>query len=465
MIASPSRTVPRTREFSPKEVPHFTQGYNGKGLELDGDAWLDVKEVGVFKRNEPFTIALWVNIPDSLDEGVIFHKNKGSRLHCYRGYHLYYQENKLEWMMARTWPENAIIEHSIDNIPTNEWVHLAVTYDGSSSAAGSRLYVNGKEIETKVEKDNLYKDIIYFSLEDVIYKNPIEPNLQVGARWRGKGLKGGKVDDIVVYERSLSPLEVLNLTDPQAAFAFQQKGPDQLSASEKGLWEEHYLANISKSYAEAMEALHKVRQAYVDSAEQVQDIMVLHEMDTARPTFILERGVYDNYGEPVQPNTPASVLAMPDDLPRNRLGLAQWLFLPEHPLTARVAVNRYWQMYFGRGLVETTQDFGNQGQLPSHPELLDWLAIRFRESGWDVKALQRLIVTSATYRQSSLGSPELLELDKANVWLARGPQSRLSSEMLRDNALAAAGLLNQKIGGESVFPYQPDGLWVMNGGR
>ncbi|MEL6592673.1 MAG: DUF1553 domain-containing protein, partial [Bacteroidota bacterium] len=160
-----------------------------------------------------------------------------------------------------------------------------------------------------------------------------------------------------------------------------------------------------------------------------------------------------------------SLLVFPENLPPNRLGLAQWLFLTENPLTARVAVNRYWQQYFGQGLVSTTQDFGNQGSLPTHPELLDWLALRFMESEWDVKALQKLIVMSATYRQNSLTSPELREKDKDNIWLARGPKMRLSSEMLRDNALAASGLLNDKVGGESVRPYQPKGLWIMNGGR
>ena len=168
--------------------------------------------------------------------------------------------------------------------------------------------------------------------------------------------------------------------------------------------------------------------------------MVMEEMEDARPTFVLNRGVYDDYGEQVSPSTPASLLAMSENLPRNRLGLAQWLTHPDHPLTARVAVNRYWQNYFGRGLVKTAEDFGNQGELPSHPELLDWLAVSFVESGWDVKALQRLIVTSETYKQNSYAHPDLLKQDPENVWLARGPSIRLTSEMMRDNALTASAL-------------------------
>ena len=196
--------------------------------------------------------------------------------------------------------------------------------------------------------------------------------------------------------------------------------------------------------------------------ENVQELMVMKEMPQRRKAYILERGLYDNYGEEVFPNTPESILAMPDDLPRNRLGLAQWITNPEHPLTARVAVNRYWQNYFGRGLVTTTEDFGNQGELPSHPKLLDWLALEFIRSGWDVKALQKLMVMSATYRQNSYTSEELREKDPGNIWLARGPSVRLSSEMVRDNALFASGLFNPEIGGESVRPYQPEGLWKTN---
>ena len=204
------------------------------------------------------------------------------------------------------------------------------------------------------------------------------------------------------------------------------------------------------------------RTALVDSMEQVKEIMVMQEMSTPRSTYLLNRGVYDDYGEEVFPNTPKSVMAMPENLPKNRLGLAKWLTHPDHPLTARVAVNRYWQNYFGRGLVKTTQDFGNQGELPSHPALLDWLASQFIESTWDVKALQKLIVMSATYRQSSHANKELMEKDGNNKWLARGPSFRLTSEMMRDNALYASGLLNRKVGGESAYPYQPEGLWAMN---
>ena len=182
-------------------------------------------------------------------------------------------------------------------------------------------------------------------------------------------------------------------------------------------------------------------------------------MPTPRKTHVLIRGQYDNPGEEVPPGVPAVFPPIPENVPNNRLGFARWLVSPQHPLTARVAANRIWQKYFGQGLVRTTEDFGSQGDRPSHPELLDWLAAEFMESGWNVKALHKLIVTSATYRQSSAISPELLRLDPDNRLLARGPRRRLPAEAIRDQALFLSGLLNEQLGGPSVNPYQPDGLW------
>ena len=177
---------------------------------------------------------------------------------------------------------------------------------------------------------------------------------------------------------------------------------------------------------------------------------------------MLQRGSYEAPGEEVFPATPSSVLPFPDELPKNRLGLAQWLTREDHPLTARVAVNRFWQNFFGTGLVKTAEDFGNQGEMPSHPELLDWLAIYFRENGWDIKKLQKLIVMSATYRQDSRASVDAREKDAENRWLSHGPANRMSAEMIRDNALAASGLMRKEIGGKSMKPYQPEGLWEIN---
>jgi hypothetical protein len=188
-------------------------------------------------------------------------------------------------------------------------------------------------------------------------------------------------------------------------------------------------------------------------------VMVMAELTPPRQTYLLKRGQYDQRGDNVDPGVPAMLPKLPRDAPANRLGLAQWLVDPANPLTARVAVNRWWAMHFGTGIVETVEDFGLQGELPSHPELLDWLAAEFIKSGWNVKAMQKLMVTSATYRQSSRVTKELLERDPKNRLLARAPRLRLPAETIRDNALAVSGLLKEKIGGPSVKPYQPAGLW------
>ena len=456
---NPQQQASMEREFSKQEVPQLVTGHRGQGLQTDGDAWLDLKGIGIFRRTDAFSIGIWVYLPKDLEEGVIFHKNKGTTLHSYRGFHLYLNDGKLEWVMARTYPENAIIEKTQVDVPRAQWVQLMVTYDGSSTAAGTKLYLNGEELPTQVIKDNLYKDIIFNKLVDIIYPKPIEPNIKIAGRWRGKGLKGAKIDEILVYDRELAALEVQQVVGQNQ---LADVPASQLHPRQQQILTQYYLKHHSSTYQSTLSDLERLRTMYADSMEKIQEVMVMEEMEKARPTFILNRGVYDDYGEQVSPNTPASVLTMPDDLPRNRLGLAQWLVHPDHLLTARVAVNRYWQNYFGRGLVKTVEDFGNQGELPSHPELLDWLAVTFVESGWDVKALQRLIVTSETYKQDSYASPELLDTDKENVCLARGPSIRLTSEMMRDNALAASGLLNRKVGDESVRPYQPEGLWKMN---
>ncbi|MEO0333536.1 MAG: DUF1553 domain-containing protein, partial [Bacteroidota bacterium] len=262
-----------------------------------------------------------------------------------------------------------------------------------------------------------------------------------------------EVDEFQVFSQELSAVGVAELYgEPNPIVKFLESEDQQPLL-------DYYLQNYDQGYRTTLAKLTELRGDENDILSVLPEVMVMKELAEPRPTFVLDRGAYDAPTKRVNPATPSSVMKFPEDLPTNRLGLAQWLVHEDNPLTARVAVNRYWQMLFGRGLVNTSNDFGNQGEFPSHPELLDWLAIQFRESGWDIRALMRLLVTSTTYQQSSIGSPELLEQDKANIWLARGPSYRMPAEMIRDNALAAGGLLNDSIGGPSVKPYQPPGLW------
>ncbi len=442
------------REGTEGQKINLTDGKQGKGVLLDGDTWLDLRKAGVFGRNDAFSISLWANIPSNIENGNIFHKGDGAILYNWRGYHLKIVDNKLELMMAHTAPNNAIVEIAKEAFPRDQWVHLAITYDGASKADGYRLFVNGKEIETIVKTDNLYKDILF--------RNNNEPGLQLGARLRGKGIKDAVVDEIRVYERDLSILEVMQLAGSPQFNELIKKEVGGFASSDKKLLLEYYLKLVSKATILQQHKLAELRKSYVDSVEKVKEVMVMEETPEPVQSYILDRGVYNAKGEEVFPNTPEAILPMLEDYPKNRLGFAKWLFHKDHPLTARVAVNRFWQHYFGNGLVKTSEDFGNQGEMPSHPQLLDWLALEFRDSGWDVKALQKLIVMSHTYQQSSLVSEEMMEMDIDNRLLARGPSKRLSGEMLRDNALASSGLLNKTIGGESVSPYQPEGLWRVN---
>ncbi len=246
---------------------------------------------------------------------------------------------------------------------------------------------------------------------------------------------------------------------PEAVRGILAIAPETRSDAQKIELKKYYRTSISPELAKFREELSAAKKELDAANAMVRTTMVMAEMPKPRDTFILMRGQYDKKGEPVTANIPASLPQLPQDAPRNRLGLARWLVDPANPLTARVIVNRYWQMYFGTGIVKTAEDFGSQGEWPSHPALLDWLATEFVSSGWDVKHIQRLIVTSSAYRQSSVVSKELATRDPENRLLARGPRLRLQAEFVRDQALFTSGLLNSEIGGKSVSPYQPSGLW------
>jgi hypothetical protein len=235
--------------------------------------------------------------------------------------------------------------------------------------------------------------------------------------------------------------------------------PTQRTDAERLALLYHFRQNNVPEWQASKAAFDAVTVERKAAEEAMPTTMVMAEMATPRETFILARGEYDQPGAKVEPGVPAALPPLPEGVPNNRLGLAKWLVSAENPLTSRVTVNRFWQQFFGTGLVKTAEDFGLQGEAPSHPELLDWLAVDFVESGWDVKRFVKLLVTSAAYRQESRVRPELFERDPENRLVARGPRFRMDAEMVRDNALSIAGLLVEKVGGPSVKPYQPVGLW------
>ena len=298
--------------------------------------------------------------------------------------------------------------------------------------------------------------------KDILFRSSVQPGLQVGAWWRGFGLKNAQVDDITVYNRELTPFETAILARKSAWSAIASKNAATLNTAELAALKSYYISAVDPAASKARATLRDARTLLSDSTEPIRELMVMQEMPKPKQAHLLVRGNYDAPGEKVFPSTPSSILAYPKNLPKNRYGLAKWLTHADNPLTARVAVNRYWQNFFGTGLVKTTEDFGNQGEMPTHPALLDWLAVTLRDSGWDIKKLNKLIVMSATYRQDSRTSADIRERDPENRLYARGPANRMSAEMIRDNALLASGLLNTKIGGKSIKPYQPEGLWSIN---
>lgn len=439
-------------------LPNYVPAPVGKAVKMDGDTWIDLQRIGIFRKSDPFSVGIKVNIPASLKEGVIFHKSIMERLYNFRGYHLLLtKDNKLELSITHTAPSDAITKVSIDTVPRNQWIQLTMTYDGSSKASGMKLFMNGNEVVSEVVMDQLMKDIL-FNINYIAG----EPGLQIGAWSRGAGIKGASVDDIVVYDRELTPFEVGILSGNNSWTMLAKKNSSELSAADRELLRSYYFSAVSQPVKVEREALKKVRTMLSDSTEPIKEISVMQEMKKPKKTHVLIRGQYDNPGEQVFPKTPESILPFPKDLPKNRLGLAKWLTHPDHPLTARVAVNRMWQNFFGVGLVKTTEDFGSQGEVPVNQALLDWLSIQFIESNWNVKDLIRLMVTSASYRQDSRATPEALAKDPENRLLSHAPAVRMTAEMIRDNALKASGLINAEIGGQSIKPYQPEGLWEIN---
>jgi hypothetical protein len=322
-----------------------------------------------------------------------------------------------------------------------------VTYDGSAKAAGVRVYVNGVPQQTDVQADSL--------------KNTIRTQvaMKIAQRHTASRLDDVAIQDLRLYGRALPTPEVDHLARGTRAAWLAAKPAAQRSAAETNELFDWWLPAQDQAYQALAKQIHDLQQddAAVKSRATVAHIM--QERPQEAMAYVLFRGEYDKRRDPVKPNTPKVLPPLPTDVPRNRLGLAQWLLRPGHPLTARVTVNRFWQEVFGTGIVRTTGDFGVSGELPSHPELLDWMAVEFRESGWDMKQFFKLIVTSATYRQAAVTTPEKLDKDPQNRLLSRGPRFRMDAEMVRDYALAASGLLVRKVGGPSVKPYQPEGVW------
>jgi hypothetical protein len=425
-------------------TPTFAEAPIGKALRLDSkdNSLLDLGQVTKLERSDHFSYGAWVRPSGG---GAVLSKMDDAG--AYRGFDLLVSNDKVDVHFVHSWPTNALKVTTRDALPTGTWSHLFVTYDGSGKAAGVTVYVNGRTAPVQIQVDSLSATIAN-----------TQP-FRVGKRSTALAWNG-ELADVRVYRRTLSGSEVDALVAAPAA------GIARIPAEQRSKVQQEWLTQLfrtryAQEFLQAQQAAAKLRQELTDYEKRIPTVMVMEDAPQPRPTYVLKRGRYDmtDQNQKVEPGVPACLSPLPAAAPANRLGLARWLVASDNPLTARVTVNRLWEHHFGGGLVKTAENFGLQSEPPSHPELLDWLATEFVRTGWNIKALHKLMVMSATYRQSSTVTPELVQRDSENRLLARGPRFRLPAEVVRDNALAISGLLTEKLGGPSVKPYQPAGLW------
>jgi hypothetical protein len=439
--------------------PQWTSARTFGGLRLaeGGNTFIEAGEIGGFERDESFTLSLWIypqkDAKDKESPGSLIARLEDATTR--RGYDLYYEANrKLYFQLAHNAKDNAIRVRTDRELQWNTWQHVCVTYDGSSTAGGIRILVDGNGWGLKGEQDNLKESI-----------RTGKP-LIIGSR-SGGFRPIGILDEVRIFRRVLKEEEVwaLILRDSVTPVLATEE-IDKKDHKWKTLLD-YYLSKVDEEHPMLTKRAHELAEEEKELRRPKTTVMVMGDQEKPRTTYVLRRGSYaDRTDQKVEPGIPGALPPLAPDAPPNRLGLARWLFQAENPLTARVAVNRYWQMLFGVGLVATPEDFGTQGEHPSHPGLLDWLAADFRDNGWNVKRTLRTILTSATYRQSSEASRELYTRDPKNRLLARGSRYRLQAEFLRDNALSLSGLLVDEMGGPGVRPYQPPGLWheILQGG-
>ncbi len=407
---------------------------------------LEIADAGDFDTNQAFSCGAWVKIAKAGATGAVV--SRMDDRDGYRGWDLWIEKGRIGTHIIHKWPDEAIKVVDITALKPGEWNHVLLTYDGTGSDKGVALYLNGKRLPAARSQMNSLRGTIR-----------TEVPLKVGQRHTASRLDGALVHGVRVYGRSLLPREAEQIVGFDRALQVVAKPVGQRTKDEVSALYPWWLSAVDGPSREILAKLTPLEHEEAGMKSRGTFAHVMHERTEPPTAYILFRGEYDKRRDPVQAHTPAALPPFPSELPRDRLGFAQWLLRPEHPLTARVTVNRFWQELFGTGLVRTAGDFGVTGESPSHPELLDWMAVEFREGGWDVKEFFKRLVTSATYRQSAVTTAAKREKDPQNRLLSRGPRYRMDAEMVRDYALAASGLLAGKLGGPSARPYQPDGVW------
>ncbi|MCA2969174.1 MAG: DUF1553 domain-containing protein [Acidobacteriaceae bacterium] len=418
-----------------------------QAIHFSGKSYLELPNVDALQADRPFSAAMWFYLPKSEDSFIVASQTDAKSKGRGWSFELTRRSPSIR-LVGQAGRALTITNLIVDRFEPARWYHVAFSYDGKRTAEGFKMFVNGREVGTQGSgRGGMLKgELRNFS-----------PFL-IG-RMGDQSFEGGAIADLRVYGRVLSEADASLLAQWPAIELARDKSADALSGAERDGLRQYYL---TREFADHMDLAGELQSLDAEKLEIVRRgalTHVQHERAGMPSAHLLFRGMYDQPREKLAANTPYALPPMSAALPKNRLGLARWLVDPAHPLTARVAVNRMWQELFGTGLVKTSDDFGSQGEPPSHPELLDWLAVEFRESGWDVKHLYKLMVTSAAYRQAGVATPLKIEKDPENRLLSRGPRFRMDAEMIRDYALAASGLLTPTIGGPSVKPYQPPGVW------
>ena len=429
-------------------------GPRGNQLEFFAKGKVAVQGAGALNADKPFTISTWFYLPQAKSAQVLASRiiprdkkdveNPKDESH---GWVLDLDDTRVRFALVGDLSRERLTIRGKDALTRGTWNHIALTYDGSRRSDGLKLYVGGELVE--LAGSNEWKPLIGTLDNDL--------PLLFGSSGGDRDFNGGALQDFRILRHAV--------TDEEAAFLAQWRTFDQARHKSIRTTEEtaalaiYYRARIDTEARAQASAYERLAADKLELQRRGGLTHVQVEKPEAPFAHVLYRGMYDQPRDKVSPDVPGVLPPMAADLPRNRLGLAKWLTASENPLLSRVTVNRFWQELFGTGIVRTSEDFGSQGEAPSHPELLDWLAVEFRESGWDVKQLFKLIVTSAAYRQQALMTPEKLQKDPLNRLLSRGPRFRMDGEAVRDLALSTSGLLNTKLGGPSVKPYQPGGVW------
>ncbi|EDM29302.1 hypothetical protein LNTAR_22969 [Lentisphaera araneosa HTCC2155] len=396
----------------------------------------------IFDSNQASTLSFHLKYAPQKEKHTILGQ---AQQHNAQGLELYVNDNKLGFSYVRIPNKERLFVEAEQELLHNKWQHITVTYDGSQKASGVKMYLNGQLIKQKTIHDSLKPQFTN--------NHPF----MIGRRHTGKNTNN-PITLLQIYDRALAPNEIANLASlSYKDLAFGKNANPNFTMNLKNAFYQKNKLNFKPLLTQRHVTLKPLNDF------KNLNVMIMQDQPKAqaRKTYILDRGAYDQPKKDLEifPNTPKALPTMKTNHGKNRLGFAQWIMDKDNTLTARVTVNRYWMMLFGKGLVSTSSDFGNQGSWPTHPELLDWLATDFRDNGWNVKRTIKQIVMSKTYRQDSAVTEELLKRDRQNKLYARGPRFRLAGEHIRDSALQVGGLLSPQIGGESVKPYQPSGLW------